>query len=310
MKPEDYHPSMKPLEEGCRLAGWACIPLPLVGGKLAILLRHVALVSKVWKCREPRIVVREFSTLPLLLVFPFLWPKRKTLFFVVHHNLQWAARERLEAFGLKVLSALGARWMLFETQDFQGLEKYSIPSESNVVVPHPISEKGSKHWKKQDRPVVGVAGYYRPEKGMDELLGLLTRALPEMDVLLGVPNPEAVRHLDAEVVNTSTDEAYRNMISRCDVLVFNNRADSYFYRASGPIADATVCGTAVVAPAFPIIGKQVEGVGEVFQTLEELPDAVRTAVEKQASGEYKFAAVCAARSAAAIAEILKAVEHG
>jgi len=119
-----------------------------------------------------------------------------------------------------------------------------------------------------------------------------------------------------EVVDTSTDEAYREMISRCDVLVQNGAEISYFYRASGPIADAAACGTAVVAPDFPIIGKQVDGIGEVFQSSEtgsaglSLPEAVRLAVEKMRAGEYDFETYCEARSAQTIAKQLDDFSNG
>lgn len=315
MKAEDYHRSLRPLEEACRFAksGWVCLPIPLTGGKRMILLRHCSLIFKIYKIRRKRILVREFSTLPLLFVFPLLWPFRKKIHFLINHNLQWAARSSVEHFGLTLLAKMGARWALFETQHVQGLEKFNIPSDKNLILPHPAPKspplegcpKGG-----EGSPVVGVAGDYRPEKGMDELIGLLQKNFPRVGILLGVPNPEAVVHLDVEVVDTSTDEAYREMISRCDVLVSNQEKQSYFYRASGPIADAAACGTAVVAPDFPIIGKQVAGIGEVFQGLENMPEAVRRAVENTKAEKYNFSEYCAARSAQALANYLDGFSDG
>lgn len=331
MKAEDYHKSLRPLEEACRLAGWACIRCPLTGGRPMILLRHLALVFKIYKIRQRRILLREFSTLPLLLVFPLLWPLRKKLYFLINHNLQWAARDPLERFGLTMLAKMGARWALFETQNFQGLENFGIPSERNLVLPHPVLERFSKPWKKEGRPIVGVAGTYRPEKGMDELIQFLKEKFAMFGILLGIPNPEAAAHLDVETVSTGSDEDYFAMIARCDVLVQNGGRDSYFYRASGPIADAAACRTAVVAPDFPILGKQVAGIGEVFHSLDlsdsesafgysqkkrpegkwqNMPDAVRTAVEKVRAGEYDFAAYCSARSAKALATRLEKFTNG
>ena len=326
MNDEDYHKSLRPLEEACRLAGWQLLTCPLTGGKLMILLRHLSLVFKIYKIRDQRILVREFSNLPLLLVFPLLWPLRKKIYFLINHNLQWAMRDPLERFGLTLLAKIGARWGLFETQSFQGVENFGIPSERNLVLPHPVSTVGRtllSAQKKEAVPVIGVAGDYRPEKGIDELIGLLKKIngrrdsrLPMVGILLGVPNPEAAAHLDVETVCTDSDEAYFEMISRCDVLVQNGAAGSYFYRASGPVADAAACGTAVVVPDFPMLGKQAAGIGEVFQTLETgsagrpLPEAIRTAVEKAQAGRYDFDAYCAARSPQALAEILKRVANG
>ena len=314
MNAEKYHPSLRPIEEACRLAetGWICLPNPLVGfgtegrllWKAGVLLRHAKLICRCWAvCFRSHILVREFSTLPLLLFFPLLWPIRRRLFFVIHHNLQWAARSRAERFGMAALARLGTRWVIFETQSFQSLEKLKIPSPRNLVLPHPVPGKTAGQ-KNSARTVIGVAGYYRPEKGMDGLLRLLTEHFPDCDILAGVPNPEAVQVPSVKVINTAAEEDYRAMLACCDVLVQNNARDNYFYRASGPLADAAASGTAVVVPDFPLLRHQVlfpVPVGEVFQGLETVPDAVRAAIEKARSGQYDFDTYCAARTAQAVA---------
>jgi len=338
MKAEEFHKAMRPLNEACSLAktGWVCLSNPLVGWgeegmirwKVGILLRHIALVFRCFKnATAPHILIREFSSVPLLLVFPFLWPMRKKLIFMLHQNIQWAAQRKSEHFALVALSKMGAHWAILETQDFQGLEKFNLPSSRNLVLPHPCDAMRLKSGRaslsqglsrlRSERAVIGVAGYYRPEKGMDELVETLKKMnggrgsrLPNLGILLGVPNPEAAAHLDVEIVSTATDEAYRKMISRCDVLVQNGAEESYFYRASGPIADAAACGTAVVVPDFPIIGKQAAGIGEVFQGLEKMPEAARRAIEKMRNGEYDFDAYCATRSVQALAKQLDGFSNG
>lgn len=319
MNAEKYHSSLQPIGEACRLAetGWACLLNPLVGlgeeGRLlwkgCVLLRHALLVIRCWDaCLHPHILVREFSTLPLLLVFPFLWPLRRRLFFVINHNLQWAARNRTERFGMASLAQMGARWALFETQELSGLTAFNIPSTRNLVLPHPVPGKTSGE-KNSAREIIGVAGYYRPEKGMDELLRLLVRHFPDCDIVIGAAAPEKIKEVPEKVrvVNTASDEDYRRMMAQCDVLVQNGARDSYFYRVSGPVADAASCGTAVVVPDFPLLRQQVlfpVPVGEVFQGLEKIPDAVRSALAKARSGQYHFEIYCAARTAQAVTDRL------
>ncbi len=317
MKADEFHKAMRPVNEACLLAknGWVCLTNPLVGWgeegmirwKLGILLRHIALVFRCFgTARSSHILVREFSTAPLLFVFPILWPLRKKLVFMLHQNIQWAAQRKSEHLALLALSKLGARWALLETQNVQGLEKFNIPSESNLVLPHPVSKSPSGE-SGSGAPVIGVAGYYRPEKGMDALVRQLQKDLPTFKILLGVPNPEAAAHLDVEMVSTASEEDYFKMIERCDVLVQNGAEESYFCRASGPVADAAACGTAVVAPDFPLIHHQLTSpvsVGEVFQTLEGLQDAVRKAVETVRAGQYDFEVYCEARSVKVLAEQL------
>jgi len=323
MKAEAYHPGLRPLEEACQLAesGWICLRNPLVGfgarrglfGKLlwkgAVLLRHVALVFRCWAvCSHPHILIREFSTWPLLLVFPLLLPFRRKLFFVIHHNLQWAARSRIERAGFTALARMGACWALFETQELTGLETLGIPSGRTLVLPHPVPEQ-TVGLKNRSRPVIGVAGYDRPEKGSLELLTLLTNHFPDCDVALGTATPEKVSGLPGivQIVDTASDEAYSRMLAHCDVLVQNSASDRYFYRVSGPVADAAACSTAVVAPDFPLLRHQITSpvpIGEIFQELEKMPQAVRAAIESLCAGRYDFAAYCAARSSQALAECL------
>ena len=319
MNAEKYHSSLRPIGDACRLAktGWVCLPNPLVGigaeGRLlwkgCVLLRHAALVIRCWaSCSHPHILIREFSTIPLLLTFPFLWPLRRKLFFVINHNLQWAARNRAERFGMAALARMGARWTIFETQDFRGLEKLKIPSPRNLVLPHPVPERTAGE-KNSVRAVIGVTGYCRPEKGMDELLNLLVRHFPDCDIVIGVSAPEKIKGLSEKVrmVNTTSDADYRRMLAQCDVLVQNGAQNSYFYRVSGPVADAAASGAAVVVPDFPLLRHQVFSpvpVGEVFQGLEKIPDEVRTAIAKARSGQYDFAVYCAARTAQAVADRL------
>ncbi len=318
MKADEFHQAMRPINEACDLAktGWVCLSNPLVGWgeegmirwKLGILLRHIALVFRcLEKAAASHILIREFSSVPLLLVFPFLWPMRKKLLFMLHQNIQWAAQRKSEHLALVALSKMGARWAILETQNLPSLGEFNIPSSRNLVLPHPVKESPPREGCPKGGvgfSAIGVVGYYRPEKGMDELVHSLQKNFPNIGILLGVPNPDAVAHLDVNVINTSTEDAYLEMISQCDVLVFNQRSDGYFYRASGPVADAAACGTAVVVPDFPILEKQVAGIGEVFQTLEKMPRAVLCAVEKIRNGEYDFETYCAARSAQAIAKQL------
>lgn len=307
MKAENYHPGRWP-QEACRLAqsGWVCVPNPLIGWgsegdlrwKAGVLLRHFALVYRCWRVALRRyVLVREFSTIPLLMVFPLLWPVRRKLLFFIHHNLQWAAQSRIEKFGLNLLHRSGARFAMYEVCP-DGL--------ADLTVPHPVPRRVSGE-KSPDRPVIGVAGYYRPEKGMDGLLRLLTQQFPDCDILAGVPNPAALQIPSVKVINTAAEEDYRAMLARCDVVVQNSARDSYFYRASGPLADAAASGTAVVVPDFPLLRHQVMEpvqIGETFRTPDELTPAVRRAVERMRRGGYDFESYCAARTPQAVADRL------
>ena len=320
MKADRYHQSLRPIMEACGLAktGWVCIPNPLVGWgtqgvlwKSGVLFRHWGLIFRCWRTSRSRhILVREFSTLPLLLVFPFLWVLRKKIFFLIHHNIQWAMTSRAERFALIWLAFLGAQWGVFETQQFHGLEPFNIPADRNLVLSHPVPCLFSARRKKEKgRPVVGVVGAYRSEKGMDGLLGLLAESFPNYELILGVPNREEVLNVPSSfrVVDTGSDKAYRDVLAECDVVVQNGEKEQYFFRASGPLADAAVCGTAIVVPDFPLIRHQVLSpcsIGEVFQGLEKIPEAIRTALDQCSKRTYNFDRYCEARSVQSLANQL------
>jgi len=310
MKAEEYHAVLAPLEGACRLAGWGFLTCPLTGGRLMILFRHVSLIFNLYKIRRRRILLREFSTVPLLAVWPLLWPLRKRLFFLVHHNLQWAERQWTERCCLNLLLRLGLRCAFLERVP----PGFGKGPARHLALPFPMPEVTlAERGPAEAVPVIGVAGWYRAEKGMDELISLLQEQLPEFRLLVGIPNPEAAEHLSALTVNTAAKEDYLRMLARCDVLVQNGARESYFHRASGPAADAVACSTAVVAPDFPLLRSQLRTpvpVGEVFDGLENLPAAVRVAVEKARAGAYDFEAYREARSARALARVLDAFSAG
>ncbi len=335
----DYHGALRPLAEACQLAR-ADIQLvdtllnaPRSAGpmirKTAVFFQHLRFVLRVWRMRHGQhLLVREFSNVPLALLFPLMIARRRRLLFVVNHNLQWTVNRRIERAAFRCLGKMQCRFVFFEMIPEERLRELGISPQLSVALPHPCGVSPIISSSENDEIIegltpevapparVGVVGEYRPEKKTDEMLSCLLK-IPNIEIMVGVPNPERFEACSRfsgsdriRVVDTSSTAVYRRTIAECAVIVLSHPAEAYRFRASGLIADAAACGTAVVAPGLPTIGKQAAGIGEFFQTLESAPDAVLAAIEKMRAGAYGFAEYRAARSAQQMASILDEFCHG
>lgn len=293
--------------EGARLAA--------VRHKTLLLRRHFALARTCRRLGDRSILVREFSTIPLLLAAPLFLPLRPRVRFLVNHNLQWAVRGGAERWAWCALQRLGFRMVFFETTDLNLPPAYGLARSVHGAIPFPVPAQapGLRSPRAPGAlPRIGIAGHRRPEKDMASLMARLAEAgRGRWRIAVGLPNPETAGPSPAETHNTSSPEAYRAFLRGCDVIVLAPREDAYRYRPSGVLADAVGEGTPVVAPGYPLFRGQLSwpcAVGEVFERAEELPMAVERALARSAAGKYDFAAYRAARGPEALAEVLDEME--
>jgi len=304
--------------------GWSeQVDLGAARHKAFVLAQHLRLVRRAklpLRSGHP-VLVREFSTLPLWLVAPALYRWRSRLLFVVNHNLQWALNQRSEAWAFRRLHRAGFRFAFFETMEAPVLREWGFERSQHVILRHPVPDiRGRIAASASDRPFIGLAGHFRPEKGMIEALRVLDGE-PKLRerIAIGLPNPpEFLRAYGAgrkavqtpRLFHTASDEDFRAFLARCGVIVLNYAARDYAWRPSGLMADCAAAGTPVVIPDLPVQREQLQWptpIGEVFQELEELPRAVFQALEKGAWGGYGFDAYRAARGIAATAAALDAI---
>ncbi len=339
-----YHQSLAPLERAAALtrAGGVCLPVPLApeGGlgwaerfglgaarhKAFVFAQHIRLVRRALphlRAGRP-VLMREFSTIPLCLVAPALHHWRARLFFLVNHNLQWALNQRSEAWAFRRLERRGFRFVFFETLETPATKEWGFDSARHAMLHFPMDEFRAIEHRHQhplrDRPLVGMVGHFRPEKGMIEALKTLVREPTLRDRLaVGAPNSEEFLRawsaapgdaLPLRVENTAGDESFRAFLGQCAVVVLNYSARDYAWRPSGLLADCARAGVPAVIPDLPVQRVQLAWptpVGEVFQGLEDLPRAVFQALEKGAAGGYDFDAYCRARGLEATAAALEEI---
>ncbi len=330
----DYHGALEELGVACNMAQTdiCFIRNPLVGisfrslsreallgrilWKTGVFLRHLVLLWRIWlRARYRVILLREFSSWPLLIVIPLLLPLRRKLVFTVNHNLQWAMRSKVERFAFRMIERLGFRFLFFELQDQSASQRLGMRPDFHWRIPHPVAER--KHSANRCRVfTVGMVGHYRPEKGIDDALSMLLEKQVPYRVLVGVPNMEEFMKLSRfgkklhgfELRDTSDLMDYYAALAECDVVLLSYTSDGYRFRASGLVADAAACGAAVLVPNFPTIRHQAEfpvPIGRCYGTMAEVPSLLndmssRIDVYKNAIMEY-----VAHRSGAALSETLE-----
>jgi glycosyltransferase involved in cell wall biosynthesis len=335
----DPHRALQPLIEAASQthAKTAILPVPMhwhgspwLPGRIELLIKaglfmvpHARLVGEIWRRRDhDLIVVREFLTALLLVVWPLIWPLRRRVYLLINHNLQEAHRRRLERWVLRLLYRTGARFACFETT--AGCAEIGIvpDPERFLVLPHPLAGAivTRPPTPATGEPVVGVIGAVRAEKGSEAMLQALLQLrrqgrLP-VRLVLGCPEADvraAWQCQGFEVIDTSSRAAYLAALDLCDVVILNYQRERYLYRPSGVAADALSRGAAVVCPDFPLMRLQLSApaaVGAVFGSLDELAAATMRALALRPTLGDALAAHQRARDPAALARLLDAFVAG
>lgn len=258
------------------------------------------------------ILVQGFRTNLLAVTMLGLWPFRRKLLFVIHHNLQFAHVRPLQR-TLKLLCRLGIQFALLEGDD--GLAELGIEKDGRqfVVLPLPVPAAVSRSFATRHRPLdtaieIGVIGRDLPEKKTDDLMHHLlrlqeARRLPG-SIVFACDNPRVLEHWRTNgvlTVDTRSYAEYLTAVARVHVMILSYARDFYFYRSSGVIKDAASLGTAVVCPDYPVFRRQVSEptrVGAVFGTVDEILPAIHEALDVAQSEPGNFKLWAEGRSAA------------
>ena len=331
----EYHGALKPLTEACQVAQADVLLVadllraPQIEGvpsdgvmnvllrKAAVAIRHAQFVFRVQRLKKDQcMLIQEFSNIPLAMIFPFIWLLRDRLMFVVNHNLQWTVRRSTERAAFGMLGRMGCRFVFFEQIPAEALRELGITPKGCFALPHPVS--ATSRFRTRDSAIkrVGVIGQFRAEKGLDSLLEHLKPLSAKYDIMIGVPNREDFKRNSQyagenwfELTNTAGPHAYRDALLGCDVIVLNHPASGYQFRASGLIADAAAAHVPVVVRRLPVLEAQISRpvrIGECFDDLSGLEDALGKVDVNLRGGVYKFEEYIQARSAQELAKILDA----
>lgn len=269
----------------------AAVP-PRAKVMLGRMFGHMRLVPKAYASGGRSLFIREFLTVPLFLVAPLLWPRRRALWFLCNHNIGHAARRPVHRFMMRTLAATGFRFVVYESLD-TWTPIASQPDPACVVaLPTPIPSL-VRRAKVRDlvgrRVVVGFIGNFRAEKSPLWALDAIASAsaegrfTPAIDILIGTADAEFLaRWKDrAVVIDTTTRADYLRALESCDIVVLPYDELSYSWRISGVLSEAVALGCLVVAPDLPTLRDQVRlplPVGVCYQNRSELVDCVQRAI--------------------------------
>jgi glycosyltransferase involved in cell wall biosynthesis len=327
----DYHGALNPLAEACRKTGSVFVNdlmcAPHGGSFIAALRRRAVIASRHARFADgvqsdgPMVLVRDFSNIPLAMVFSKLATVRDRLFFIVNHNLQWALRGSIaERVAFKQLGRMGCRFVFFELVPKEALRSLGMDPLQGLILPHPVSDSPQVRVRSGGLRRVGVVGEYRPEKGVDELLQHLLGLPNSPAICVGTPDVEGFRrrspfgkHPGIELRSTATTEEYFSAIADCDAVVLNHPERAYQYRASGLIADAAATRVPVIVRRQPVLEVQTTfpvSVGECFDSLDDLTKVFESVDRKLCAGAYRFEEYKQSRSGAALATRLMNFPRG
>ncbi|MBN2703680.1 MAG: hypothetical protein JXR23_05655 [Pontiellaceae bacterium] len=319
-----YHGALAPINEACEIGGYLCVSHLMANPRnrtgflrqLSVAWRHLSLVFlPVRHGGKKLILVRDFSNIPLAVVFPLIRWGRRELIFLINHNLQWALDSQSERKALHRLQKMGARFAFLEQVPRNVLQEVGLNDRSCYALSHPVPENSIIRRRMGGVHTVGIVGQYRPEKGTDKLLEALKPLADQYRLVLAIPNSEEFKSRSRfgqadwfERIDTSDINDYRLRLADCDVVVLNYPSDHYSCRASGLIADAAAAHVPVLVRNLPILKHQVEypvRIGETFDQLDELFSCIKRVSMRLDQGEYDFESYKAGRSVSALLEQIR-----
>ena len=243
-----------------------------------------------------KVLVREFSTLYLFLLFPLVFIGRKKFIYVVNHNLQLAQNSFLQKIILRFLYRIGTRFLLFESSYGMHTIRKISNNHQEIIAPLFVSKeinisseydtkliKTINEFKSKNNILISIPGRPSYSKGSFTLLKYLINFIElnaNSKFRFLVPN-SLYKLIDLnnyikEYFFCPPDDSqnyYHQIISLSDLALFNYEYKYYYFRHSGVVLDCLSNKTAVICPNFPLLNNMINypvNVGITFDELNKL----------------------------------------
>lgn len=261
--------------------------------------RHLMMGLDALKQKEmDTIYCLEIYNQHLFFLLPLLALSNKTIFFGLHGNQVLAQEHFIKAWGLSLLRNYlrlfpASKVVCLELDDSFIAEKFRLPLESQIIIPHPIvseytprlqvGERLSNHRKVK----IGIVGIIRQDKPMGKILEIIKNYVQKHDgceIVIGTPRSKANQFQhdkQIKLLDTTKDQDYVRALQTIDILVTNYDRERYLYRASGVISDAGACGCYIIAPDFPLIKNQINHplpIGLTYSKLDQIETLLDQAI--------------------------------
>lgn len=300
---EDPHKGLMLIRRACVRAGLQMIRMPMhspfasdgalatrIGGFLGKLMGHVGLIGQVRRHPGRTLVIREFLTVPLFMVAPFLWPRRRAIWLFCQHNIGLSVNSRLHRAMMRLLYAAGFNFLVYDSVDV--FAPIAPPRPGRVVaVPFPVPEivLPDAPARAPGEITIGFVGAFRPEKSPEwairRLADLIAAGkLPgHVRLLIGNDDDRILAEWAdvARTVNTDSYADFLRTLSLCDILVLPYDEQLYQYRCSGVFSEAAALGCLIVAPDIPGLHEQInlpQPIGACYANRGALEEAVLRAI--------------------------------
>ncbi len=288
--------------------------------------RHIMMALRGFQYPEAdALFIFEIYSQHLLLTLPLLALTGKEVLLSLHGNQQFAMNSKVKYLGLLYLKLFlnlpNFKALTLEIDDDVIPEKYQLPDQSKLVIPHPILSdikpnlKPGERWP-EERPLkIGVVGMIRADKPIakliEELQEYITQTPHNCELIIGTPfwqKPDYLDKLNCTLVDTAKEEDYLKVLQQIDILVIHYDQERYYYRTSGVISDAGSCGCYIIASDYPVIKHQVDWpakIGSTFQEFGEIGSIIDEAIPQiRSQGQDNHWLWREGRNAEAIAKII------
>jgi hypothetical protein len=256
--------------------------------QMLLIASHLGFAVGILFGRKNRhIIVREFVTIPLLLVIPLWWGMRRRLYFINNHNYQFATSRWTHRVGMRILIGAGTQIASVELSMRRAIGMSSL--RNDFVIPFPIAHRPlrAKVLSARRQSTVGILTSFRAEQRSEELVEALQGARTDggaawrLVVASRMHEPLArMRGKADELLPLKLDNSeYWPTLERFDIAIFYYDRAAYENRTSGIIADAIACGVPVICPNFPVLFRQVSWpvrMGLCYERLDELAGLIES----------------------------------
>lgn len=270
------HPALDPLVAalaisdsriGCvfayRFAGFAKTICFNMGNPLIRIIEYCELGYYIIRLRKKdAIIVREFSTYYFLISLFITFLMRKKILLLNAHNIQTATKNIIEKSLINFYLFCGCRLVVLETKE--NIYSVILPQYISRVmcIKHPVPCFSLASLDKKIDIRIGMVGDFRSEKNMLSVLKNLSRICEhERFYKLEIGSRTFPLRLPPEVKcfvhDTRKTDSYIEFLKNINILVVPYPANSYFFRASGIIAEAISCGAFIITTNLPSLANQV-----------------------------------------------------
>lgn len=235
-------------------------------------------------------LIREFSNISLLILYPINLPIINKQIFNINHNLIGYKAKKI-SISFKILIILKYQFLML---DGKKLKKYfNAPQKKRFLTSKFPLIKSKKNNFQSNFPInIGIVGSLREEKNedFDGLLILIKNHLKNenFNFIIGYTNENDKNKFHdlkkLKFINTSKTHDYFKFLNMCDFTIILAKKERYYFRHSGTIMDSIKSFSIPIVPNLPVFVSQISDpliVGLTYENIEKLNQKLPILIKKK-----------------------------